>query len=234
MSTNKIALILLTRNELPCLKVVFPTIPKPSPEAGFDEIYAVDGGSTDGTVEFFKEHGVPVISQSKRGRGEAFLQAFETIKADAFVFFSPDGNEDIRDLPKFKERLNQGADVVIASRMMKGAWNEEDHLTFKWRKWANNAFNIMANMFFRKTKPFITDSINGYRAISKKAADVLKLDAYDYTIEYQMTIRAFKNKLNIVEFPTHEGERVAGETGAPSFQTGIKFIKRFFTELFAH
>lgn len=232
MEINKVALCLLTRNELACLKVILPQIPKPSKDAGFDEIYAIDGGSTDGTVEFFKENGIQVISQSKRGRGEAFLQAFDVIKADAFLFFSPDGNEDIKDFPKFKEHLNKGADVVIASRMMKGSWNEEDHLVFKWRKWANNVFNLAVNLFFRKKGPFITDSINGYRAITKRAADVLKLDAYDYTIEYQMTIRSFKNKLNIVEFPTVEGQRVAGETGAPSFDTGVKFIKRFFNELF--
>lgn len=196
-------------------------------------MYAIDGGSTDGTVEFFKENGIPVIAQSKRGRGEAFHQAFREIDADAFIFFSPDGNEDEKDLPKFRQILNQGADLVIASRMMKGSFNEEDIHVFKWRKWANNAFNILANFAFRKTGKFVTDSINGYRAITKNAARTLALDAMDYTIEYQMTMRAFKHKLNITEFPTHEGQRIAGDTGAPSFQTGIRFIKRFFRELFS-
>jgi glycosyltransferase involved in cell wall biosynthesis len=229
---KKIALCILTRNELECLNIIFPKIPKPGADAGYDAIYAIDGGSTDGTVEFFKKNNIPVLSQSKRGRGEAFLTAFKEIEADAFLFFSPDGNEEIQDLAKFRSYLETGADIVIASRMMKGAINEEDHQLFKWRKWANNAFNLMANLFFRHNGPFITDSINGYRAITKKATQVLNLDAFDYTIEYQMTIRALKNKLNIIEFPTIEGQRVAGETGAQSIPTGIRFIKRFFTELF--
>ncbi len=227
----KIALCILARNELPCLKVVFPQIPKPGPDSGFDEIYAVDGGSTDGTVEFFGQQGVPVIAQSRKGRGDAFLQAFEKINADAFVFFSPDGNEDPRDLPKFKSALINGADVVIASRMMKGAVNEEDGQLLRWRKWANNAFNWFANLFFRRSGPFITDSINGYRAITRSAVQRLGLDALNYTIEYQMTIRALKNRLRVHEFPTVEGQRVAGETGAPSFATGIAFIKCLFREL---
>lgn len=231
MNTKKIALCILTRNELECLKIVFPQIPKPSEAEGFHSIYAIDGGSTDGTLDFFKEHNIPVITQSKRGRGEAFLLAFKEIPADSFIFFSPDGNEDWNDIKKFKPLLEQGADVVIASRMMKGAFNEEDIHIFKWRKWANNAFNILANLFFKKTGPFITDSINGFRAITKNAASTLRLDAWDYTIEYQMTMRALNAGMKVVEFPTREGQRVAGETGAPSIPTGLRFIKRFFLEL---
>lgn len=227
----KTALCLLTLNEIECLTLLFDKIPKPGPESGFDGIYAIDGGSTDGTIEFFKERNIPIIGQSKKGRGQAFQNAFNEIDAEAFIFFSPDGNEEIGDIKKFKPLLKKGADIVIASRMCKGAVNEEDQDFFKWRKWANNAFNIFANFFFRKKGPFITDSINGFRAITKKASETLQLDAPDYTIEYQMTIRGFKHQLNIVEFPTIEGQRLAGDTGAPSIPTGIRFIKRFFREL---
>ena len=227
----KITLCLLTRNERECLEIVFPTIPPAGPDAGYDAIVAVDGGSTDGTVEFFSERGIEVIGQSRRGRGDAFLQAFEKAEADAWIFFSPDGNEDVGDLAKFKPLLEGGADIVIASRMMKGAVNEEDVHLLKPRKWANNAFNLMANFFFRKTGPYISDSINGFRAITRTAAQTLKLDAVDYTIEYQMTMRALRHKLKVVEFPTVEGQRVAGDTGAPSIPTGIRFLKRLWTEL---
>ena len=226
----KISLCLLCRNELECLKIIFPRIPKPGPESGFDEIVAIDGGSTDGTVEFLIEHGVRVVGQSRRGRGDAFLQAFAKLDSDAFIFFSPDGNEDPADIAKFKPRLSAGAEVVIASRMMKGAYNEEDGQWLRWRKWANNVFNLMANALFRRHGPFITDSINGFRAITRKAAETLALDSLDYTIEYQMTIRALKASLRIEEFPTHEGARVAGVTGAPSIPTGLRFLRKIVME----
>lgn len=227
----RIALCLLTRNERACLEQVFPLIPKPSPAAGFNELFAIDGGSTDGTLEYYRQQGVAVIAQSRRGRGDAFLLAFEQIKSDAYLFFSPDGNEDTGDISKFKPFLENGADLVIASRMMPGAVNEEDIHFLRPRKWANNGLNFLANSFFRKAGPYVTDSINGFRAITASAANALKLDALDYTIEYQMTIRAFKNRMKIAEFPTHEGTRVAGESGAPSLPTGIRFLKRLWTEL---
>src|SRR5882724_11788303 len=127
MPTMYITLCLLTRNERQCLEKIYPLLPAPSREAGFDRIVAIDGGSTDGTVDFYRERSIPVLGQSRRGRGEAFLMAFRELQSDAFIFFSPDGNEDPSDLPKFGRYLESGADLVIASRMMKGAVNEEDH-----------------------------------------------------------------------------------------------------------
>ena len=90
----------------------------------------------------------------------------------------------------------------------------------------------MANITFRRNGSYITDSINGYRAITKSAVKSLSLDATDYTIEYQMTIRAFKKKLSISEFPTIEGKRLFGETQAKSIPTGLKFLKCYFREIF--
>ena len=226
-----VALVLLVRNERPCLEVILPTLPKPGSAAGYDRWVAVDGGSSDGSIELLEKHRIPVLRQSRLGRGAAFLQAFGEIEADAYIFFSPDGNESVADLPRFRPLLERGADIVIASRMMAGARNEEDDQTLRWRKWANNAFNLMANACFRRAGPFVTDSINGYRAITASAARRLALDAADYTIEYQMTIRALKAKMTIVEFPTHEGQRIAGETGARSIPTGLRFIRRFCREL---
>lgn len=227
----KVALCILTLNEIDCLKIVFPMLPPAGESSGFDSIYAIDGGSTDGTLEFFNQNGIKVIGQSRRGRGEAFKMAFELIKADAFIFFSPDGNEDIKDLPRFKRELSAGYELVIASRMMTGSYNEEDISWWRPRKWANLAFNYFANLFFNKSGRYVTDSINGYRAITKKAAKKLNLSASDYTIEYQMTIKALKFGLKIAEFPTLEGQRVAGASGILSLPAGLRFIRRLFSEL---
>lgn len=223
-----ISLVLLTFNEIDGVRAMIPKIPRDS----VDEIFVVDGGSTDGTCEFFTEQGIRVVSQQKKGRGEAFRVAFKEAKGDAIIFYSPDGNEDPNDIPKFRALVDAGNDMVIASRMMRGAFNEEDISWFRPRKWVNNAFNILANIFFRKEGPWVTDSINGFRAVTREAFEILKPDSVGYTIEYQMTIRAFKSRLNIVEFPTHEGQRVGGESKAPSLPTGWRFIKLLVWEIF--
>ena len=53
-----------------------------------------------------------------------------------------------------------------------------------------------------------------------------------YTIEYQVSIRAFKASLSVAEFPTVEGNRIADREGSPSVATGLAFLKLFFRELF--
>lgn len=227
-----VALCMLVRNEEACLKIMLPSITSYLREIGFTNVFAVDGGSIDQTVPLLNSFKIPVISQSQRGRGQAFHEAFAKIQAKAIIFYSPDGNEDIKDLPRFFKFLEDGSELVIASRMCEGAVNEEDHHLFRWRKWANKVFNLMANVFFRRSGDFVTDSINGYRALTTEAYRQLGLTAQDYTIEYQMTIRAFKKRLKIAEFATHEGQRVAGDTGAPSFHTGIKFLQRLWSEFF--
>jgi glycosyltransferase involved in cell wall biosynthesis len=218
--------VILTLNEIDGLRVIFSQIPRDT----VHEVFAVDGGSTDGTLGFFAEHGVKVFSQSVKGRGAAFRLAFEKASGDALLFFSPDGNEDPRDIPRFQPLLEQGNGMVIATRMVKGAHNEEDELLFKWRKWANNVFNFLANLTWNRGV-HVTDTINGFRAITKKAWSELNLDGPGYTIEYQSSIRAFKLGLKVAEFPTHEAVRIDGREGSPSLPTGIAFLKMYFSEI---
>lgn len=228
----QVALCILTKNEYLCLNELMPRILRSCKENNITEIYGIDGGSSDGTLEVYEKNNIKTFSQKSKGRGDAFQFAFKNIDADLYIFFSPDGNEDEKDFRKFIDLSKKGSGIIIASRMMKDSFNEEDDQIIKLRKWANNIFNFMANISFRKEGPYITDSINGYRAITKDVVSTLNLDALDYTIEYQMTIRAMKKKIQITEFPTIEGKRLYGETQAKSIPTGIKFIKCYLKELF--
>jgi glycosyltransferase involved in cell wall biosynthesis len=223
----RLSLIILTKNEIDGVHALILQLPRDIA----DEILCVDGGSKDGTREFLAAQGLKVLSQTSPGRGEAFRFARQEATGGALLFFSPDGNEDMAELPRFRALLESGADMVIGSRMMAGAHNEEDEQLFRWRKWANNLFNFFANAFWNKG-PYITDSINGYRAITTRAFDLLQLDATGFVIEYQMTIRAMKRGLRIIEFPTHEGRRIGGKTGAKAIPTGLIFLRLLFAELF--
>jgi glycosyltransferase involved in cell wall biosynthesis len=223
----KSTLIILTLNEIEGVSAIYEKIPF----GKVDEILIIDGGSVDGTIEFFKKRGLNVVIQELRGRGEAFRIARREAAGKYLIFFSPDGNEDPGDIPKLINKLDEGYDMVIASRFVKGAHNEEDVVLLPWRAWANRVFTFLANIFWNESR-YITDTINGFRALTKEAFDKMKVDAPGFLIEYQMSIRAMKLRLKVVEMPTYEGNRIGGESTAKSISTGLNFLVFLFKELF--
>lgn len=218
------SLIILTRNEIEGLKSLIRKIPFEM----VDEFFAVDYKSTDGTSEFFEKNQIPVIKQQKPGRAEAFKLGAKKAQGKYLIFFSPDGNENPGDIPQIANRLKEGSDLVIASRFLKGSRNEEDNQTFKFRKWANQGFSFLVRLIWGGN---ISDSINGYRGISKEALNKLKLDASGFAIEFQMTIRALKLKMKIEEISTIEGNRIGGQSTSYAIPTGLKFVVLLFREI---
>lgn len=219
-----VTLVILTRNEIQGVREVFPKIPVKK----VDEVLVIDGQSKDGTAEFFRQKKIPVIVQEKMGRGEAFRIALKKAKNDNVIFFSPDGNEDPSDIPKMAGYLEKGFDIVIASRFMKGA-KADDHLQLiPYRGWGNKFFTGLSNFFFGGK---LADSINGFRGVNKKKVLALHLDAHGFAIEYQMSMRALKLNYKIKEFPTFEGDRIGGQSGAKTLDTGIYFVKMLFREI---
>lgn len=197
----------------------------------FDEVYLIDGHSIDGTQDYYKKLGILVYEQEIKGLGGATFEARKRCATEAMVFFHPDGNVDHKDLSKFRRYFEEGADLVIPSRMIKGAYNEEDDKVIKLRKWANIVFVGVANLLWGSQNCRISDPTNGFRGITVKAYDKLKLDAADLTIDYQMVIRALKAKLRVAEFPTKEGKRLHGETKFRSLPTGLAELRTILREV---
>ena len=222
----KKSLIFLTWNEFDGTKKILPSIQNNLA----DEIIVVDGGSTDGTIELFQARGIKVFGQEKRGRGEAFRIGVANTSGDLLVFFSSDGNEDAADIPRVFDELAQGADMVIASRFMRGSRNEEDESRLPLRKWVNQAFSLIANLLWNRG-PRVTDTINGFRGLTRQAWNRLAPQSTTFTIEYELSIRAMKQGLKIKEFPTAEGNRVGGRSKVPSFRAGFIFVRLLLREV---
>ncbi|OGE32027.1 hypothetical protein A2631_02825 [Candidatus Daviesbacteria bacterium RIFCSPHIGHO2_01_FULL_44_29] len=223
-----ISLVLIVRNERASSSALFSKLPLKS----VDDVYVIDGNSTDGTQNFFKKKRIKVYEQTIKGLGEATFEARKQCKTKAMIFFHPDGNEDPKDIKKVAELLRAGHQFVIPSRMIKGAWNEEDSKFFKPRKWVNQMLASLANFLFNHTKSYVSEIVQGFRGINLESYDRLALDKSDCTIDFQMVIRAMKNKVQITEFPTREGHRLFGETNFKSWETGKLELKMLIREIF--
>jgi glycosyltransferase involved in cell wall biosynthesis len=227
----KVGLVILNKNESMALPSVLPRIPRDI----FASIITIDGNSTDNSVEIIKSFGLDVLVQHSKGRGSGFAMGMKhamDLSLDFVCFLSTDGNEAPEDLKTMANIFEETkADMIIASRMKKESYNEEDSKIIKPRKWGNNFFALIAFLLYGNSKKFITDPINGFRGITPSAWQKMKPDAEGYSIEYQLSIRAYKFNLNVVEFPTREGARLGGKSGARAFPTTLAMIKIILNEL---
>jgi glycosyltransferase involved in cell wall biosynthesis len=220
----KRTLVLLTFNEIEGLRALWDRIPFDAA----DEVFAVDPGSTDGTLELFREKGLRVLIQEKRGRGEAFRIASREAAGEVLCFFSPDGNEDPADIPRLFSKIEEGFDLAIASRFLPGSRNDEAEALVPLRALANRGFTILAGLFFGGR---VSDTINGFRAIRRDRFVELDPDADGFAIEFQVSIGAMKKNLRIAEIPTIEGDRIGGQSTAYSIPTGLKVLRVLVREI---
>ena len=121
------ALVLIVWNEVEGCRMDVPRLPR----ADFEEVFAIDGGSTDGTVEYLEAQGIPVYRQRRRSLNAAYADAADRARSDAVVIVFPKGTIDPAFASECCRHLEDGYDLVIAGRNLPGAHNEEDEKLFK-------------------------------------------------------------------------------------------------------
>lgn len=226
----KITLCLLTKNELiGCMNDV-PNIQKEY----FDDIYAIDGDSKDGTIEFLVSMGIPVFQQPEPGLDAACVFAFEKCKTDALIFFHPKGTVPVKDILKFKPYFERGYDLIIASRNIKGAINDENSKAIKPRKWFVHFLAISASLLFRKKGNMVWDVLHGFRGMTVEGFKKITPSIIGSTIDLQMVCRSYKYNLRRIEFPTIETSRLAGETHFKAIPTGLELLNYLLLEKFSN
>ena len=223
----KITLCLLTWDELEGCKHDIPLIDRTK----FDEIYAIDAGSNDGTVEYLKKANIPAYKQPKKGLNAACKYAVEKCTTDAVIFFHPKGTTPVSDTLKFRKYFETGYELIIGSRIIKGGVNEEDSKWFRPRKLAVKTFAIIAFLLWRKEGRIIWDVLHGFRGITIKAFNQINPPDYGLAIDLEMISRSYKKRIKAIEFPTKESPRIHGKTHFTAFPTGKKLVISLVNEL---
>jgi glycosyltransferase involved in cell wall biosynthesis len=100
----KTTLIVCTLNEIDGMRVIMPKIKKD----WCDQIIILDGGSTDGTIQYAKDNGYFVYIQKKKGFRYAYMEVLPYIEGDVIVTFSPDGNSLPELIPDLINKMRDG------------------------------------------------------------------------------------------------------------------------------
>lgn len=211
----KVSVIIPALNEVGSIETVLSQIPK----EGIDEILVIDGHSTDGTVELVKKLGYPVIFQKGKGFGAAISTGVEAAKGDVIVSLTSDNSQNPKDIPDLLRKIDEGYDLVMASRYLPGAGSEDDTLL---HHIGNKFFTWLCN-FIHKTK--ITDSLYFFVAFRKDIFKIIEPKNLHCGYGIEMPIRAYNAGLKIAEIPSFERKRFAGKAKISAFSDGFKILK---------
>jgi len=224
--------MVFTLNEIDGMRIIMPKVKR----EWVDQILVVDGNSTDGTIEYAKEHGYEIYVQKRKGPRWAYNEVMEHVRGDVAITFSPDGNSIPELIPDLVAKMQEGNDMVIASRYLGDAKSADDSLLTGFGNWL---FNRLINGFFGGS---YTDCMVIYRAWRKALFYELDLDKDEshvpekwfgtiISIEPLLSIRALKRKLRIAEIPGDEPARVGGVAKLQPFRWGGAYLSQVIREL---
>jgi glycosyltransferase involved in cell wall biosynthesis len=214
-------LCLLTWNEIDGCRRDVPHLPLEA----FDEVFAIDGGSTDGTSAYLESLGIRVFPQEIRGYNGAYISAFRRCSTDALVMFHPKGSIDPAVLREFRSWFERGYDLVVASRLMRGGGNEEDDKLLRPRKWFVRGLGLLAALLWKRDRGMIVDVLHGCRGMRCDA--FFRIDPLDrgVSIDLEMVVRAYRQRMSRVEFPVIEKARLSGTTHFKAWPTGKALLR---------
>ncbi|WP_041772194.1 glycosyltransferase family 2 protein [Leptospirillum ferriphilum] len=228
----KSSLLVMTLNEINGMKAIMPRVDR----TWVDQIIVVDGGSTDGTIEWAIENGYQVYVQKERGFRHAYTEVWPLVSGDIVITFSPDGNSIPELIPDLIAKMKEGFDMVIVSRYLKGAKSEDDDIVTGFGNWL---FTKTVNLLHGGN---YTDVMVIYRAYKKNLVQELGLnrdDAYNLpetlfrtkiSWEPLLSVRAAKSRLKVTEIPGDEPARIGGERKLKVIKWGAAYYFQFIRE----
>lgn len=225
---KKAVIVLPTYNERDNIATLIPAIFSvcESIKAWDISVLVVDDSSPDGTAKTVTElqkkyPKLYLLTGKKEGLGRAYTRGFAYAidKLDAEILFEMDADlsHEPKLIPKFLQKIEEGADIVVGSRYIKGG-----SIPSNWglhRKIFSIAGNIVIRSGFMDFK--LHEWTNGNRALR---ADFVKkilpeLDRYNgYVFQIAVLDMARKRHLNIMELPQHFKDRDYGISKINSIQ----------------
>lgn len=227
--TCTVTLLVPTLNEIAGMRAIMPLIRR----EWVDQILILDGGSTDGTVEYARDHGYEVHIQTEPGIRQGYMEVLPKIRGDVILTFSPDGNSIPELLPKLIAKIDEGFDMVIASRYLPPARSDDDDRVTAFGNWL---FTRTVNLLHGGR---YTDAMVIYRAYRKHLVAELELDQdrwhatpewlFRCRISWEplLSARAARRGLKVTEIPGDEPPRVGGERKLRVLRWGASYYFQF-------
>ena len=189
-------------------------------EAGVDgEVVVADNGSQDGSGDLARAVGARVVREPRRGYGSAYRAGFSAARGRYIVMADADGSYDLSYLPRFIELLQEGADLVIGSRLRGRI--QPGAMPWLHRRIGVPILTGILNLFFRAK---VSDAHCGMRAFRRDLLPRLRLRTVGMELASEQIVRAGKLGLEIREIPIEYRAR-AGTSKLSTFNDGWRHLR---------
>lgn len=222
MSTS---VVLLAYQEAENLKVLLPQI-KGILEGMQEEyeILVIDSAKpTDNTEEVCREHQVRYIPQEEPHYAGAFRTGIRHAAMERIQVLDADGSHNPQDMPAIRAKFNEGYDLVIGSRYVKGGKTNDSRSSIAMSKLLNLVMRICVGVKAHD----ISTSYRLYDAAQLKAV-TLKRNNYDVLQEVILRMKMKKKGFRIGEVPIEFNKRMFGESKRQLFT----FIRGYVVTVF--
>jgi len=221
----EIAVVLPTYNESENIQELIARIEKSLSGIDF-EIVVVDDNSPDGTAEIAeklnKKYGnVKVLKRpGKLGLGSAVLDGVKKTSAKIIAVMDSDLQHPPEVLPEMYKKVQEGNDIVIASRYVKGSKIEAWGLG---RKILSKGAILISHIFLKKTRG-IKDPSNGYFMFNKDILANAELNPKGFKILMEILTKCNYNSVAEIPFNYEGRKRGKSKLDSKEITTYIKYV----------
>ncbi len=210
-----------TYNERDCVQPIVEAVRAAVPEA---TVMVVDDNSPDGTGGIAdglaaRDPQVRVLHRKgKEGLGAAYLHAFRLALDEGFeriVQMDADFSHDPNDVPRLLTALDEGADMAVGSRYVKGGGTQNWGVG---RQVISRGGGFYARMALGVPIRDLTAGFKAWKASTLRGIDLPAVDARGYGFQIEMTYRTLRNGFKVVEVPILFVDR---RVGASKMSGGI-------------
>jgi glycosyltransferase involved in cell wall biosynthesis len=220
-----VSVVIPALNEANNLPYVLSQIPR-----WIDEIFLVDGHSTDNTLTVAKElrPNIRIILQPGEGKGDALRAGFKAAQGDIVVMLDADGSMRGDEILSYVDALLAGYDMVKGSRFIQGGASSDLTLI---RRLGNRGLVLLVRSLFGGS---YSDLCYGYSAFWRDVLPVFFLedepDHLGFEIEALMGARALVSGLKVAEVPSLEARRIHGMSQLHALYDGWRVLKTIMRE----
>lgn len=230
--TMRVSFVLPTYNERKNIETLIEGIEDVSRRNKIKpDVIVIDDNSPDGTADVVRKlskkyHNIRLlVRERKLGIASAHVLGYKKARNKIVISMDTDLSHNPREIPNFISKINEGYDVVVGSRHIKGSYYEKNTVHTKIKYFLSRFGNILTTAISHVA---IHDFTNGYRAFKKEVSDSIDIESTGNSFLMEFIVKAQRRGYKITEIPVTFFDRKFGKSKIRHGKESIRFFIKLF------